>query len=58
MSERWSKMQKEIINQIKLEQDKLRQEINNENPEVQFFTIFLQQINFSDINTYDNISIE
>lgn len=58
MSERWSKMQKEIINQIKLEQDKLRQEINNENPEVQFFTIFLQQINFSDINTYNNISIE
>lgn len=51
-------MQKEIINAIKEEQSHLKKALTEENPELTFFEEFLRKIDFANINTYNNISIE
>lgn len=51
-------MQKEIIEQIKKEQARLKKSLNEENSELKFFNSFLQRIDFAKINTYNNVSIE
>lgn len=51
-------MQEKIIAEIRKEQEYLQNSLGKENAEITFFEDFLQRINFSDINTYSNVSIE
>lgn len=51
-------MQKEIVEKIQAEQERLKKELKKENSELNFFNSFLQRINFSKISTYNNVSIE